>query len=229
MFYAHSGGEDRSAWQPLAVHSLAVADLAERFGSRIGLGEAARLAGLLHDLGKYTAIFQRRLTGANERVDHSTAGARMVLDLVRGRDRTIAELIAYAIAGHHAGLPDRISVSGSLEQRLEHFDVNVLDPVWRSEIAPALGEMVPNFKFDADKEVFAFQLGLLGRMLFSCLVDAGAWIETWRARGDGQPVARRSPCGSVDRNSKAKGGKPLDRNVAPHAGAWIETRLRGNT
>jgi hypothetical protein len=29
------------------------------------------LAGLLHDLGKYTAAFQRRLTGAAERVDHS--------------------------------------------------------------------------------------------------------------------------------------------------------------
>ncbi|MGQ3213408.1 MAG: hypothetical protein ACT6T2_20130 [Shinella sp.] len=38
----------------------------------LGLEKAACLAGLFHDLGKYTADFQKRLTGADVRVDHST-------------------------------------------------------------------------------------------------------------------------------------------------------------
>lgn len=35
---------------------------------------AISFAGLLHGLGKYTSAFQKRLTGSNEFVDHSTAG-----------------------------------------------------------------------------------------------------------------------------------------------------------
>jgi CRISPR-associated endonuclease/helicase Cas3 len=33
------------------------------------------VAGILHDIGKYSDKFQRRLEGLNIRVDHSTAGA----------------------------------------------------------------------------------------------------------------------------------------------------------
>jgi len=43
---------------------------------------AARLAGLLHDLGKYTPAFQAKLRGALEKVDHSTAGAVESFSLV---------------------------------------------------------------------------------------------------------------------------------------------------
>ena len=52
-------------------------------------------------------MFQARLSGAREAVDHSTAGAALAMDLASGDDRIIAEFIAYAIAGHQAGLPDR--------------------------------------------------------------------------------------------------------------------------
>ena len=37
----------------------------------------------------------------------------------------------------------------------------------------------------------------------------------------------RSPCGSVDRNCKTHIGDRTDAEVAPHAGAWIETSGRG--
>jgi CRISPR-associated endonuclease/helicase Cas3 len=70
---------------------------------------------MLHDLGKYSVAFQRRLDGSGEAVDHSTAGAQHVGRLVAGgADRGMAELIAYVIAGHHVGLPDREGESGSL-------------------------------------------------------------------------------------------------------------------
>lgn len=95
MFYAHSAkGKPESQWQPLNEHLEGVSLLAWRFGSTFGTGNAARLAGLLHDLGKYTPAFQARLAGG-EPVNHSTAGAVVVRELAADpRDRIMAELIS---------------------------------------------------------------------------------------------------------------------------------------
>src|SRR5690606_37537195 len=97
MFFAHStASEGKAGWQTLCGHLTQVAELAAARGDKFGAGNAAALAGLLHDLGKYTPSFQRRLSGAGERVDHSTAGAREVMRPVTGGiDRGVAELIAY--------------------------------------------------------------------------------------------------------------------------------------
>jgi CRISPR-associated endonuclease/helicase Cas3 len=85
MYYAHSGyREDKSDWQKLADHLHNVAKLSEEFGKPLGIGDAAYVAGLFHDLGKYTAEFQRRLQNENIRVDHSTAGAALLRDLTTG-------------------------------------------------------------------------------------------------------------------------------------------------
>lgn len=95
-YYAHSGrGDDRKDWQALKAHLEQVAALAAHMAEALGLERAAFLAGLFHDLGKYTADFQRRLAGAEVRVDHSTAGAWYMLQAVQGQDRFIGELIAY--------------------------------------------------------------------------------------------------------------------------------------
>jgi len=50
--FAHSA-EDRD-WEPLEDHLRAVAELAAEFAAAFGSGEWARLAGLWHDLGKYS-------------------------------------------------------------------------------------------------------------------------------------------------------------------------------
>ena len=176
MFYAHSAERMPHAhWQPLSSHLLNVAELAAEFGAAFGTQRAARLAGLLHDLGKYSEAFQARLSGARDAVDHSTAGARVTSTLAAmPADRAMAELIAYAIAGHHAGLPDRIGADGSLAERLTK-SLEPLDPVWRSEIAPDASNLMPepHFHWLPPKHPrFAFQLAFLGRMIFSCLVDA---------------------------------------------------------
>lgn len=174
MYYAHStGNPDRSDWQPLAEHLNGVGSGAECRGAKFGASRAALLAGLAHDLGKYTVAFDRRLAGSLALIDHSTAGAQAVLQLAKGSDRGMAELVAYAIAGHHAGLPDKIGPSGSLQGRLSDKSIHLPDPVWRSEVTlDATGLMPAGFKPHPDRKRHAFQLGFLGRMIFSCLIDA---------------------------------------------------------
>ncbi|MDH4412048.1 MAG: CRISPR-associated helicase Cas3' [Rhizobium sp.] len=177
IYYAHSGTPgDKSDWQGLRDHLLAVAKLAADMAAPLGLERAAYLAGLMHDLGKYTADFQKRLAGADIRVDHSTAGAAALLgDLATGADRSIAELIAYCIAGHHAGLPDRLNETPSCLERRVEADRTVPDAVWRQELPMDARDMVPKAlmaNFSRDRQRAAFQFSVMTRMLFSCLVDA---------------------------------------------------------
>ena len=75
MYFAHSTSDpSRKDWQVLRDHLYGVAKLAAQFARPFGAESAARLAGLLHDLGKYTKGFQARLEGGSL-VDHATAGA----------------------------------------------------------------------------------------------------------------------------------------------------------
>lgn len=133
MHYAHStatpGGSD---WQPLQGHLRQTAMRAKTFGSKFGGAKAAALAGWLHDLGKYSQAYQAYIAGAGPGgVDHSTAGAQEVLKLgLKASDKRMAELIAYAIAGHHAGLPDMSGETSALADRLGK-SVAPLDTIWR--------------------------------------------------------------------------------------------------
>jgi CRISPR-associated endonuclease/helicase Cas3 len=137
MYFAHSSKDPgKSDWQPLAQHLSEAARLAALFASPCRYERAAWIAGLLHDLGKYNPKFQQRLDGDAIRVEHSIAGAALILELTKGpRDKVMAELIAHAIAGHHAGLPDRIGDASSLNERVQGVDLTCLDPAWRSELA----------------------------------------------------------------------------------------------
>ncbi|WP_310609949.1 CRISPR-associated endonuclease Cas3'' [Limnohabitans sp.] len=54
--------------------------MAKQRAAAFSAGDWAYLIGLLHDLGKYSQAFQQRLRGSNERADHATAGAKVVVD-----------------------------------------------------------------------------------------------------------------------------------------------------
>ena len=59
-FLAHQS-EDKSRVQTVLEHLEGTAALAEQFARPFGGGEQARLAGMLHDIGKYSEAFQARL------------------------------------------------------------------------------------------------------------------------------------------------------------------------
>ena len=152
---------DGSRKQTVLEHLQGTARLAEAFAQPFGGQEQARLAGLLHDIGKYSAAFQRRLAGG-PKVDHSTAGAQEAYAL-----RQLEA--AFAVAGHHGGLPDGGAATdcadagtlrGRMKKPLPDFSA------WRDELRlPPAGrpKQIPT-----DNLAEAFYI----RMLYSCLVDA---------------------------------------------------------
>ena len=87
--------------QLLLDHLTGTAEKAKKFAEVFGKGDWGYCCGMLHDLGKYSDKFQRRIRGEEIKVDHATAGARVCLEL-----GGMYPFMEYCIAGHHAGLPD---------------------------------------------------------------------------------------------------------------------------
>lgn len=83
----------------LANHLSCVAELARAYTAGTAYEHEAELAGLLHDLGKYGDLFQRRLEGKESGLDHWAAGAWVAM----AKHKSLAA--AFAIYGHHVGLP----------------------------------------------------------------------------------------------------------------------------
>jgi CRISPR-associated endonuclease/helicase Cas3 len=204
--FAHTGSSsDRSDWHLLRNHLHAVAALAQARAAKFAAGELARVCGLLHDLGKYSPEFQARLAGAKMRVDHSTAGARVAAE----KYAALGQLIAYVIAGHHAGLANGMGEGAPtpLKLRLDakkYGGIPSCEDRWEHDLALPDRLSWPQFAPYPDEEIAKLRQGhcasLLTRMLFSTLVDADrldteafyANIEGTGepARGGWQPLAR---------------------------------------
>lgn len=63
------------------------------------------LAGLWHDIGKFAPDFQRKLHGQRVQLEHAGAGALVAKKLAG----CFWETLGFVIAGHHAGLANRMS------------------------------------------------------------------------------------------------------------------------
>lgn len=180
-FYAHSS-ERRPPphWHPLATHLQAVSELAVQFSAAFESGEWGRLAGLWHDLGKYRAEFQRRLTGDPDRVDHAVVGAL----LAQAKDRQAGLPLAFVIAGHHGGLANlrssEVTPPTPLVERLR-ADPNLLrslasiipETVKTLLLPPLPGRFVAcKALSDRERDQQFRSLEFWIRFLFSSLVDA---------------------------------------------------------
>jgi CRISPR-associated endonuclease/helicase Cas3 len=133
------------------------------------------------------------------KIDHSTAGAQCLLANIHGAQQEdslqgiVARFLAICIASHHSGLIDCLEPDGGdrLTQRLAKSDNSTrsseawtnLDPSVKSraealmhdpglvtEVRGRIASLATSLdKGEGDKDV---QLGLLLRLLFSCLIDA---------------------------------------------------------
>lgn len=97
-YIAHCDGERE---QSILEHLQGTAEKAKDFAEVFEKGDWGYCCGMLHDIGKYSDKFQRRIRGEEIKVDHATAGARVCMEL-----GGMYPFLEMCIAGHHAGLSD---------------------------------------------------------------------------------------------------------------------------
>ena len=190
-FIAHvkQNSENRWSTQSLQDHLNGTAKLAGEFASEFGNQDWGEILGYWHDLGKFLPSWQKyirretgydtdaHIEGGNNRPNHSTAGAVLAFDTLKSHP--VARLIAYEIAGHHAGLPDWYpdNAGGDLQNRIYKnpiealLDKDELEAIWK---IPEAKEFLEK-KFPTSAPIVIKNkehLHLWVRMLFSCLVDA---------------------------------------------------------
>lgn len=179
-YLAHSDKPGRT--DPLRCHLQLVAQRAAEYAAASGLGPEAHIAGLLHDLGKYGDLFQRRLQGKESGIDHWTAGACEALSTYQAKG--VAP--ALAIQGHHIGLQagDKDSIRG-----IDLSKLAATHPLRLRLSEPDLKNLLSRFGADGfalqsaetleyswtPKLPVATMLDI--RMLYSALVDSD-FIET---------------------------------------------------
>lgn len=187
----------------LRAHLLAVAAAAQASAASFGAGQWARLAGLWHDLGKYRPGFQAYLRAcADAHIEarvpssdktHSAAGALQAIESLKAcfgpHGEVAARVLAYLIAGHHAGLADwHGGLKGRLQAaaaRTEHDEARAHAPA--ELLAPP--ETLPDLRAVPGGLQTPGAFALWVRMLFSCLVDAD-FLDT-EAFMDGERAAAR--------------------------------------
>lgn len=120
---AHIRSSD-GAEQRLVDHLKEVQVLTERIGQKIGLSHVTGLAGMLHDMGKFSEAFQEYIREAFSNpnnppkrgsVDHSTAGGKFLLEHFHQGgpvERILTECVANAIFTHHGQLLDMVDSEG---------------------------------------------------------------------------------------------------------------------
>jgi CRISPR-associated endonuclease/helicase Cas3 len=194
IYWAHSDlnglAPDHPAakWQRLSDHLENVAFIAADLANAARPGDepfrvAAQLAGRLHDLGKYTDCFQKMIRTGKGRCPHSAHGAAIAID-------SKSPDVAFAVAGHHAGIPDLSGGTGTLQVRLKEAMAEALSlRTCASSDSPLLTSCfeAPGEARNISKDDF----DLHTRMLFSCLVDADRLDSAGRASSSSPLLADR--------------------------------------
>lgn len=220
-FIAHLRSVDAAlCFHDLPEHLQKVSTKAAEFADHFGSADWAIYAGLWHDLGKYRPGFQRyilqacssdaHIEGRIRDADktHSAAGAlwagEHLKTLAPKQWGPMARVLAYLIAGHHAGLSDWAGDNAPLGIRLAGNDA-------RRELADILAAQVPDAILKPDfpapslatlkrftealtdrggeDKPIPGRFALWVRMLYSCLVDAD-FLNTERFMDTGKAAKR---------------------------------------
>ena len=139
--------------------------------------------------GKYMNEFQKRIRGAQIRVEHSTCGALAAGELF---PNVMGLMMQFCIVGHHsgfadAGLPNDTEELGTLYGRLRRKFSDYSEYKGELEIPPvdfsAWAEFVAG-DCRKDQELKIDKFAFLTRYAFSCLVDADSTDTADFCRGE---------------------------------------------
>ena len=171
----------------LEEHLYEVAGLADKFAQSFDSKDWAYLAGLWHDLGKYRPAFQNHIRKSsgyesdahinsekNLNTSHASTGAVYAMEKLKD----IGRILAYVIAGHHAGLPDFEIDDGkgrALKEIISRDQSLLQEALWEKIPETILGGGLPVLSSFVTPD----ELHIWIRMLFSCLVDAD-FLDTER-------------------------------------------------
>ncbi len=202
-----------NATQSLVDHLKGVADRTSRYARKLRLSHSGYIAGILHDVGKHSTAFARYICAsagigddqpggvATSRVDHSTSGAQLAVDLLSGNsagNRIAAESVALIVASHHsrAGLLDvllpnstsstnasalgarldRDAATTHIAEVREGLDSEIRQLLEDDRLALRAAEEWERIRqaleLVTETKPRLMMLGLVVRFLYSCLIDA---------------------------------------------------------
>lgn len=197
---AHIRENDKQV-QTVESHLLEVKGLAESFGEKLGVRHIAGLAGMLHDLGKYTDEFREYILEAINNpdappkrgsVDHSTAGGKLLYELFHSGAKTdpykgiVAEIVGNAIISHHSYLKDFLNQDlesnylnrvrdkelAEFEKTKQAFFEHVMTETKFYNYVDKAAEELERYLAKESVENWGRQLMFLTKFIFSALIDA---------------------------------------------------------
>ncbi|MEF9839563.1 MAG: CRISPR-associated helicase Cas3' [Lachnospiraceae bacterium] len=170
--------------QTIEEHLKNTAYLCRTYAKDMNCGELGYLIGLLHDIGKYSDDFQRKINNNPKiRVDHSTAGGVLAMK----QYGLTGKLMSYCIMGHHGGIPnggskadteDDVTLAGREKRRIKDYSNYEKELQLPSTVAfPKLNKIGKG----------GFTISSFIKILYSCLVD-GDFLDTEQYMTKGQVV-----------------------------------------
>lgn len=134
--------DDKKYIQTVEEHCRGVAEIAAELLRDIGLEKTAYLAGIIHDLGKFSENFKNYIEKAADgekvqrgSVNHTFAGVRFLLEKhsdkqLSGFSDIVLEILAYAVGAHH-GLFDCVDDNNNngFTKRMQKEGIDYLNAV----------------------------------------------------------------------------------------------------